>query len=386
MNIKKIKSLFEIKIGPFELDVDDQKEILSKFPPPKNLIERSFFQYRCQTAFVSSGKVFLKNFIAFLTTPLVLIISILNHYLFPKKANQIQAIFPYKKVFNAQIIPEAIVENYNIEVVDFYQKGRLKIEDLKFIVKVCLKKPFLFFFHLKIILKISFYRALIEKYNPELIVVANEYSFTSSILTHFCHVNNVKHFNVMHGEKLFFIRDSFFYFDKCFVWDSHYINLFEKLRAPTSQFEVTFPKYKLFESSGNKKDYFATYYLGSESKEELENIYENLILLKKKNISVRPHPRYSNLDLVKKIFTDIEIENINTVDIYSSLDRTERVISLYSSVLYEAYVNDKEIVIDDVSFESNKLSMFRKIELLVYAKPHSLLSNMINSNSLKHSK
>lgn len=66
---------------------------------------------------------------------------------------------------------------------------------------------------------------MITKYQSKAIVVHNEYSFTSSILTAYCETRNVLHINVMHGEKMYYIRDSYFRYDRCYVWDAYYRDL-----------------------------------------------------------------------------------------------------------------------------------------------------------------
>ena len=65
-------------------------------------------------------------------------------------------------------------------------------------------------FSLKVTIKVAGYSFMITKYQSKAIVVHNEYSFTSSILTAYCETRNVLHINVMHGEKMYYIRDSYF--------------------------------------------------------------------------------------------------------------------------------------------------------------------------------
>ena len=84
--------------------------------------------------------------------------------------------------------------------------------------------------------KLAMYRYQYEVYHPKAMIVDEEYSYTSSFLTEYCHRLGVEHIDIMHGEKLYFIRDTFFCFDRCYVWDGYYRDLFCQLRAePTAE-------------------------------------------------------------------------------------------------------------------------------------------------------
>ena len=67
------------------------------------------------------------------------------------------------------------------------------------------------------------------------------------------------------------------------------------------------------------------------------------------SISVRPHPRYSNMKLVEKVMHNFHIEDTKTVSIEQSILQTKNVIAVYSSVLNQAYHSGLQIVIDDIS-------------------------------------
>ena len=79
---------------------------------------------------------------------------------------------------------------------------------------------------------------IFNEYTPKDLYVSAEYSFTSSILTAYCERNRVRHINVMHGEKTFFIREAFSRFHIFYVWDDFYIKLFHQLRANRTEYVV----------------------------------------------------------------------------------------------------------------------------------------------------
>lgn len=73
--------------------------------------------------------------------------------------------------------------------------------DICFLLHVFLRYPLYCYFLLKVTIKVAGYSFMITKYQSKAIVVHNEYSFTSSILTAYCETRNVLHINVMHGER-----------------------------------------------------------------------------------------------------------------------------------------------------------------------------------------
>lgn len=62
------------------------------------------------------------------------------------------------------------------------------------------------------------------------------------MLTDYFHTRGVKNINVQHGEKLMFIRDSFFHFDECYVWGDYYVKMFVRMKAEPNQFIVSVPQ------------------------------------------------------------------------------------------------------------------------------------------------
>jgi soluble P-type ATPase len=163
----------------------------------------------------------------------------------------------------------------------------------------------------------------------------------------------IEHFNVMHGEKLFNIRDSFFRYSKCYVWDEFYIDLFKKLRAEPSQFIVNVPKSINFSDMKNiDKQYDYTYYLGAETGDVLKKIVDSLQKLSSRGykVCVRPHPRYTNLsELINLLDEKNIVQESNNFEIEESVMKTRNAVSCYSTVLNQAYHSCVSIVIDDIS-------------------------------------
>ena len=159
--------------------------------------------------------------------------------------------------------------------------------------------------------KLAMYRSLYETYRPKAIIVSEEYSYTSSFLTEYCHRLGVEHINVMHGDKLYDIHDTFFCFDRCYIWDQFYRDLFCELRAEPTQFSMEMPpSMQPWDAQDVEKAVDYTYYLQAETSQMLEKIAKSLQTLQKSGavVAVRPHPLYSDMETVRRLFSDFEIE------------------------------------------------------------------------------
>ena len=363
----------------FSYDVDKQREYIEKLGNPRDEIERSYFQYKCQMQFNGKGITFLLNLVSFPVT-------IIYWFKYGKKG-QVNQLEPKSLVFfrdgkPENILPKSLKNKYNTIESNPVEGTLLTEKDKKFIKKIIYRYPFSWQFILKCLIKIGRYSFAIEEYSPEAIVVCPEYSFTSSALTAYCKQRNIKHIDVMHGEKMYYMRDSFFKFDECYIWDEYYGKVLTSMKADRNQFVVEVPaSLKFDEELPRIQKYDYTYYLGAESEDVLQKIAKILERLYKngKRISIRPHPRYSNMDLVKKIFTFANVEDTKKVSIEQSLLQTGAAISLYSTVLNQALCNSIPIVIDNMSNPEN----FAKLKELGYVclyKEHKLLSEILEKN------
>lgn len=359
----------------FDYDVGKQQRYINSFPQPHDNIERSFFQYKCQ---MKLFPLYLRIIISIASLPLCLLYMKKKKYDVGKKS-KMNAIF----LGNGQpsnIIPKSLFNKFSLIELNPKIGVYLSKRDLRYIKNLVKRYPFSWHFIFKNVIKISKYSFIIEKYNPSALIVSNEYSFTSSLLTDYCQVNSIQHINVMHGEKLFYMRDAFFKFDNCYVWDEFYVRLLSALRADERQFVIEIP-----ESMKIKKErichYDYTYYLGGENRKEMEITASYLNLLRKRGniISIRPHPRYSKIEDVEICFKNFNIENFNNISIEDSLCNTKAAISLYSTVLNQALSNNIDIVIDDLTTPDH----FKKLKRLKYIcinKPNKKLSEIIDGD------
>lgn len=253
------------------------------------------------------------------------------------------------------VVPDSLRKEFAIDY-DVWMNGfSLTLKDFLFLWKIIVKTPIAPYFILKITLKIAAYSEMIYRYQPKALIVHDEYSFTSSLMTLYSNQFGVEQIDVMHGEKLYYLNDTFFHYNRCYVWDEHYKALLIKLRAEGGQFVIERPEALRIDLKGPKdatKYAKYKYYLQKYDEDELKSIIESLSFAKKENADViyRPHPLSSDLALLKKYVPVSNIENPREVSLEQSLINTDVVIGYFSTVLYQAHLAGKTVCMDDVTF------------------------------------
>lgn len=339
----------------FDFPLGIQKEFLNSFREPCNDIERSYYQYLCHNFYIDKGKAFILNVISAISFPFILVF-LLFYRLSVHQREQIDTIGDFKDKDAKGIIPDVLSSQYVINSTVWGYHPSLSFIDIRIVFKLAmryLQSPSLI---LKCMLKIGLYSSLIKQYHPKRIIVHNEYSYTSSILTWYCGKNSIEHINVMHGEKLFDLKDTFFHFHKCYVWDAFYISLFCQLRAEPTQFIISIPPaLKIDTYQYFNKDVFATYkyYLAEFSEKEIYGIVKSMEFAKEKGESVkyRPHPRYSDINLLKKYVPEECIEYPDKVPFYESLASLSYAVGSFTTVLIQAYFSGMGVICDDMTFK-----------------------------------
>lgn len=359
----------------FEIPVAEQKSYLEKQGIATNDYERSYKQYRCQAFYMSKSKRLLLSSLS-LVPSFFLFIYYSIRGAFLKSFENVDAISRASE--RAQFIPLSLLNEYNVNRSLWNTKGAIHIKDIPFVLALGVGYFFHPFFYIKTLFKVAKYSALIYQYHPRAIIVNDEFSFTSSILTLFCERHGVKHIDVQHGEKLFLLRDSFFRFHECYVWNEHYKKLLISLKAEPTQFRIELPQSMKFDLNEHySQQYFSDYkyYLAKYTEEELLTIIKNMMPLKSKGYTIkyRPHPNYSDRDLLKKHVSEEEIESAD-VNILVSISSTQNVVGVYSTVLNQAFFNGQNVVIDDVSYKK-QFEGLRDLNYILIDKVKNRLSD-----------
>ena len=350
----------------FDISQKEQESYLLSLGQPKNDIDRSYKQYLCQNYFCSKWKVYFFNLISFiLFFPLLLFFILFGLRI--RKEHEIEA-FTIDLKGMEEIIPDILYDQYQIQMNKWSVKGGLRIEDVPYVLSIFFHHLSSCYFSLKLMIKVAQYSQLITMYSPRCIIAHSEYSFSSSIMTNYCNKRGVKHINVQHGEKLYNIRDSFFRFNECYIWHSHYKNLFLKMGAESKQFVICIPQsLRINTQNYYNKRTFSTYkyYFGHiNNDEEILNVIRSTQCLKKDGATIkyRFHPRHTTLSYIQKFLPDNEIENPATVPILESVANCDTAIGSYSTVLTQAYFSNKNVILDDITYKIQ----YSKLKNLMY--------------------
>ena len=351
-----------------------------KIAEPKDNYERSHAQYRCQCFLSKSAKNVIYNFLSFWIMPVFFIIL---RFKPSRKIQTCDAVY-LENGINKSIIPESLKAEFpNIIQVYFADDSCIDRHAAFFLFHVFLKTPSSFFMNLKTLCKIAMYCSAINSYSPKAIITYTEMSFCSSILTEYCHSCGIEHINIMHGEKTSTIRESFFSFDRFYVWHEHYINLFSKQRVKKDQFIVEQPNavnmdlHNIKVPIRDRYDY--TFYLDNETKARLIELRKVVLELKKAHLRVilRPHPRGLNNNLIRHYFSEDMIESPANITIEYSIAKTKYVVGRFSTVLYQAYNNNKSVVIDDIT-DVDFFKTLAESNYIMLNLQHELLSSVLN--------
>ena len=220
----------------------------------------------------------------------------------------------------------------------------------------------------------EFTEALREKYP------GTEMPPTVSALTYYCEQNGVEHINIMQGERLLGIKSSFFRFHRCYVWDEHYSNLFKKLRADEPQFVVYVSQMLLIDLEKNRKvdkvvDF--TYYLALFNEEQISNIAGLVEKIENAGYSIRlrPHLRWSDMELLEKYIKQDNIENIQEFSIQESIASSNAAISVSSTVLLQSIISGRKVFMDDIVFKE-RIQVLENRDYIVCKKDHNKLSDL----------
>lgn len=365
----------------FDVSVESQKAFLESLNTPIDLVDRSYCQYKCQTLFTPFWKRFLQNIVAFFIVPLFLLVSLIKRF-FNSPRKKIDAIGHFKTL--PEIVPKSLNEKYEINNDHWAEDFSLNISDISYILRIIFRYPLSFYFVLKCSMNVARYSYMIYTYHPRAIICHAEFSFTSSCLTDYCRMHNVNHIDVMHGEKLYYIRDSFFEYDECYIWDEHYKKLFIDMRADPRQFIIHKPQSLIYNPNDyQEKSFYADikYYLTDQTEEELITIVRAMNILKDKGYSVkyRPHPTYSNRTMLAKYIDKSAIEDNKQVGILYSLSNLKYAVGLYSTTLLQAKFAGMVVIMDDVTYPV-KFKQLKDLQYILCSSSHDVIkmSEFIN--------
>ena len=342
------------------MSIDEQMRFLNEFPDPKDDYERSFYKYKCLCKYCYEKRrwlLALYNIGAGILLPFVTY-KLKKNIKKCKSENHYDAIIEnVPRLPNDDIIPDEIKHFYDssLEVNTInYMEGVISGEAIT-ICKVLRKRYFWKpYFRLICLFKLGFFNKYIIENTPDAIVFYSyESEFSGPLQTLLCERNSVKFISYMHGEYMYQLYFAFQKYSKYYIWEDSYIDFFKLLRC-----DFPIEIYTPIKLSGiaraidaHRCKYFATYYFSNESIHEAEAIHDVFSRWSDLGLrcKIRPHPRYSNIEMLSNVFSDIEIEDVKAVTLSDSLTYTLNIIGLNTTVLSQAFYSGKNVIVDDIS-------------------------------------
>lgn len=393
MIISALKELYRIINSKAVHGVDiermpynDQMEYLKRFPDPRDDFEGSYFKYKCFAeycyfkrkwilVFYNIGAMFLLPFV----------------YSKMKKANnskrlieKVDAIIEnVPRLPNADVIPEELRDGFRtIKEVDHIEYTDSCLTDKANEIYKELRKRYFFHFYYRMIVlqKLGQFSMYLKCYAPKAIVFYScEREFSGPLQALLCERSEAEYISFMHGDYLSTLSFAFQRYSVYYVWDEAYQKMFEELRCCCPM-----PIYRPKKLKGiaevideQKCSFFTTYYFSDETRAEAEIIHEVFSEFKKYGLrtKVRPHPRFSDLEMLQDVFYDIEIEKPEDRSLGDSITCSLFIVGLNTTVLSEAYFSGKKVVIDDIS-NVDKYKQLDERGYVMTRRPHMLLSEL----------
>ena len=360
----------------FTYPKEEQIAYMNSLGEPGDDIDRGYKQYLCQKQLVLPRwkRVFF-NMVGAVALPIVLL-YFMTKRLFVRRREHIDCLIEKKGM--PEVVPTEVREKYHPS--ESYEMGTsLGNDDLNFVWKLMGRAPWQPYFVFKAMMNVARYSHLIYRYTPNVMIQFAEFSFSGTVLTAYCNKKGVKHVDVMHGEKLFYIRDAFFHFDETYVWDQHYVDLLTSLKAEPTQFRIAVPPSLKINSEKYKNEAVCAdykYYLAGYDEKTIAAIVASMQFAQRegKSVKYRPHPRYSDIGLLRKYVPESEIEMPREVNIQESVANMRCAVGSYSTVMVQAYFSGKQVMMDDVT-EKQQYDKLRELQYILSDEGFDKLSN-----------
>ena len=383
---KRINSRAVHSVEEERMSYKMQMEYLGHFCEPRDDFERSYFKYKCFCEYCYYKRkwiLVIYNIGAMLILPFVHT----NLKKAKKSGNQIEkvnaVIENVPRLPNTDVIPDELVNRFeSVKEIDHidYSESFLSERAEEIYQELKRRYYFKFYFRMIVLQKLGQFSRYLECYRPEAVVFYGcEREFSGPLQSLLCERCNAQYISFMHGDYLSTLNFAFQRYSLYYVWDESYKTMFDELKCASPML-----LYKPRKLSGiaaaiepEKCRYFATYYFSDEIRSEAEKIYEIFKEFEAFGLrtKIRPHPRFSDITMLKEVFCDIEIEEPERCALGDSITKSLYTIGLNTTVLSEAFFSKKEVVIDDVSNPEKYMQLDLRVYLMI-KRPHILLSEL----------
>jgi len=278
------------------------------------------------------------------------------------------------------------IENYE------RKSGYLTKDDITLVKRIILfafrdrANKFKFLFLIKIFYNLSAFRRLLDIYGMSFCCFYMEYNFASSTVTWYLNYYGIKAYNIMHGEKFYYCRDAFVSFNRFYVWNSFYADLFKMMYANAEYIIFQPERFSLNLSKGIKNNNIGIIFPSLlRDKDEMSEFIEMIKRLSSAGwfVTIRFHPAYIHIfNRYRKLIPQkVRIHDPHVHHIRTFFDENNIIIGFYSTVLVEAAMNGRyAIYIKDKYCDSIKdyYFIFKHNNVLV-CEPHDITSSLLNT-------
>lgn len=370
-------------------DVDAWNRFLSELPEPNDEFDESYNKFRCRNYFISAPRRLILN-IAAIAALLRGLPGFLTKTRVPKDVERdLLLLVRDSAVPYEDILPSELTSKFgHMDVVAGTSRfdGSMTRKGKAIFGGVLRRHPFNFYYQLLVMKEISNHSRYMEEYGAQTTAVyVNERNVASPLIRRMYEERGCCYDSFMHGEYLYQMIQGFMSFSHFYVWADSYIDMFvDDLHCKCGEYIVYTPRklQKKWNLQEVKSDHFLTYYFSGESTTSIKKLSQLFMELEGNGLRcvVRPHPRYSHLDLISQEFPSEMIEDANLVSMEDSLGRAEYIVGLTTTVLFEAKAEGKKVVLDDCSdpdiFQSLQNRKFRLLN-----EEHLLLSELIRESA-----
>ena len=379
-----------IKVTDQVPDVAEWKRFLNSLKKSDDCVDVAYNKYLCRMYFFSAKKQLIMNVLGFGALFVELAYMLVSNKKLKPARKGLCVLEKARQIPNFDdVVPEELFTRFEkVEVAENYNKkfGVLCKEARALWFRCFRKYPFQFFFLYFVYMELAAHSHFLLTYNPEATVVyVNERNVASSVITELYEQGDRKFISFMHGEYLLQLIQGYMSFSEYYIWDAFYADMFANdLNCKIREYKVYTPK-KLQKKwdleNHTDPEYFCTYYFSAESTTTVMKVAEIFKEFEAhgKKCKVRPHPRFmAHFQEILKEFDGLVIENAREVPLRTSLEQTRYAVGLMSTVLSEAKVEGREIVIDDKS----DVPQFASMEVRRSAalnREHILLSELYQS-------
>lgn len=374
--------------GKKTMPLDAQKRFLEAFPEPRDDYERSYFKYRCFGAYCYYGRKWmltLYNLGAMVLLPYVTLV--LKRRGKGRKITEtpVDAVVEnVPRLRNEDVIPDeltaAFTSVHQIESLE-YQKGFLTAEGAAICSRLRSRYFWQFYFRLIVTIKLALFNHYLYDYGPKVIAFYGvEREFPAPLQTLLCEELGAEYVSFMHGDYLYALCFAFQRHSRYYTWDEAYNRMFTQLRC---RFPMTVYQPRKLSGIARKQEeqecgFFATYYFSDETRACAEKIREVFDCFARQGLrcKIRPHPRFSDLPMLREVFAGYHIEDPGACPLADSITDSVYTVGLNTTVLSQAYFSGKKVAIDDISMPEAYLELKDK-QYIMLNRPHALLSQLM---------